>query len=98
MKKDRIFKLDKELDFFVEYNETGGAKVGLKSKKGITSGVNGLLSHHFNVNFPREAKVCQGFFDDVIDPNDLAAPLHCQEPPDSQYKLVQEGSLASSKG
>ena len=73
-KGDKIQKLPTN-NLLAEYNSTGNIKIGLQSRRGITSLVNGLIPYTFNASAPREAKCCQGWFDEVFDPNDASEIL-----------------------
>ena len=73
-KGDKIFKLPKN-DLLAEFSSTGNIKIGLKSRRGITSLVNGSSLYSINVSTPREAKCCQGWFDEVFDPNNASEVL-----------------------
>ena len=68
-KGDKIVKLPTN-NLLAEYNSTGNIKIGLQSRRGITSLVNGLLPYSFNASSQREEKCCQGWFHEIFDPKD----------------------------
>lgn len=74
LKGDKIYKLQTN-DLLAEHSNNGNVNIGTKSRRGISSSANGLINYKFNVSFPREAKCCQGWFDDVSDPNDISKIL-----------------------
>ena len=77
-KGDELCKLDTQ-GIFLQWNRKGLAKLGTKTRRGFSKMISGLELSYFTISTPREAKICQSFFDCVVDPSDTEERLELKK-------------------
>ena len=74
LKGDKISGLQ-DHDLLLELQVNGSARIGLKSRRGFSKVLDGLINCDFTISAPREAKCCQSWVDNICHPDDALEKL-----------------------
>ena len=67
----KVDKSDRITDLGIELKDIGHARIGVKTKRGLSKALNNFLSYRFTIKSPREAKCCQSWIDFLVDPENF---------------------------